>query len=87
MTHLYLCLIDGGGHIHHLLHEVLVRHLQILLLGLLVFTHGLEGAYLEGVGNVLMAGTRERRRCPLLIEHLCLLLLLVRVLILDHHVM
>ena len=32
MTHLYLCLIDGGGYIHHLLHQVLVRHLQILLL-------------------------------------------------------
>ena len=50
-----------------------------------MFPNGLEAAYLERVRDVLMACTRERCWGPLLIEHLGLLLL--RIVILDHHIM
>lgn len=59
------------GHVNHLGHQVLVRHLQVLLLRLLVLgAYGGERAHLERVGDVFVAGAGEKCRRALLVKHL-----------------
>ena len=58
-------------HFDNLRHHVLMCHFEVFLLRLLVFgAHRGKLAHLERMGDVLVAGPGERRRCALLSKHL-----------------
>ena len=84
MAHLNACL----GYFDHLRHQVLMRHLKVLLLRLLVFgCHRDERAHLERMRDILMASPSKRCWRAFLIKHLGSRLLLGRrtIVVVLHH--